>query len=173
MNTTEITGVTLVNDRIVNVGTAEQSLLLFDTAAAAGQFADSTVDYLRITNLDGTNFVSLRVTAGNDEYFECTIKDWHVAVGGDGQLFYTHRCEYEGGTFDHDLSKATFEVIEVAQAKTARPTGGMAARGSLRPLRRLRRPSHRHTYRRRLPSPSQRLSARLPPPEGSPETHTC
>tara|TARA_R100001509_G_scaffold154767_1_gene116659 strand:- start:4690 stop:5118 length:429 start_codon:yes stop_codon:yes gene_type:complete len=69
VNTTDITGVTLVNDRIVSVGTAEQSLLLFDTAAAAGQFADSTVDYLRITNLDGTNFVSLRVTAGNDEYF--------------------------------------------------------------------------------------------------------
>ena len=29
VNTTDITGVTLVNDRIVSVGTAEQSLLLF------------------------------------------------------------------------------------------------------------------------------------------------
>ena len=83
VNTTDITGVTLVNDRIVSVGTAEQSLLLFDSAAAAGQFADATVDYLRITNLDPTNFVSLRVTAGNDEYF---VK---IAAGDSFVLFET------------------------------------------------------------------------------------
>ena len=83
VNTTDITGVTLVNDRIVSVGTAEQSLLLFDTAAAAGQFADSTVDYLRITNLDSTNFVVLRMTAGGDEYF---VK---IAAGDSFVLFET------------------------------------------------------------------------------------
>jgi hypothetical protein len=73
----------LVNDRIVSVGTAEQSLLLFDTAAAAGQFADSTVDYLRITNLDSTNFVVLRLTHGSDEYF---VK---IAAGDSFVLFET------------------------------------------------------------------------------------
>ena len=31
---------------------------------------------------------------GNQESYECTIKDWHVAVAPDGRLFYTHRCEY-------------------------------------------------------------------------------
>lgn len=51
---------------------------------------------------------------GNQESFECTIRDWHVAVGADGKLFYTHRCEYDGGTFDHDLSKCHFEVLESA-----------------------------------------------------------
>lgn len=49
---------------------------------------------------------------GNNEAFECTILDWHVAVGADGHFFYTHRCEYESGTFDHDLSSCAFEVIE-------------------------------------------------------------
>ena len=83
VNTTDITGDTLVNDRIVSVGTAEQSLLLFDTAAAAGQFADSTVDYLRITNLDSTNFVVLRLTHGSDEYF---VK---IAAGDSFVLFET------------------------------------------------------------------------------------
>ena len=47
---------------------------------------------------------------GNQEAFECIIRDWHVAVGPGGKLFYTHRCEYAGGTFDHDLSKCEFEV---------------------------------------------------------------
>ena len=72
--------------------------------------------------------------AGNEEYFECTIKDWHVAVGENGSLFYTHRCEYESGTFDHDLSKASFEVIEVAQASvtTPRRLAGLTPRGDAR-----------------------------------------
>ena len=64
---------------------------------------------------------------GNQEYFDCTIMDWHVQVGGDGKLFYTHRCEYESGTFDHDLSRVCFDVIEVAACNTHRyPTGGDA-----------------------------------------------
>lgn len=68
-NTVEITGIDYVNERLVKVGTAEQSLVLFDTAEAAGQFADGSVDYIRITNLDSTNYITLRMTSGNDEYF--------------------------------------------------------------------------------------------------------
>ena len=68
-NTVEITGIDYVNEGLVKVGTAEQSLVLFDTAEAAGQFADGSVDYIRITNLDSTNYITLRMTSGNDEYF--------------------------------------------------------------------------------------------------------
>ena len=67
--TVDITGVNYVDDRIVKVGTSEQSVILFDTNEAAGQFKDTQVDYLRITNLSTTNFITLRMTAGNDEYF--------------------------------------------------------------------------------------------------------
>ena len=67
--TVDITGVNYVDDRIVKVGTSEQSVILFDTTEAAGQFKDTQVDYLRITNLSATNFITLRMTAGNDEYF--------------------------------------------------------------------------------------------------------
>ena len=68
-NTVELTGIDYVNERLVKVGTSEQSLILFDTAEAAGQFADGSVDYIRITNLDSSNFITLRMTSGNDEYF--------------------------------------------------------------------------------------------------------
>jgi len=68
-NTIDMTGITQLDQRIVKVGTSEQSLILFDTAEAAGQFADTSVDYVRITNLDLTNFITLRMTAGDDEYF--------------------------------------------------------------------------------------------------------
>jgi hypothetical protein len=49
--------------------TAESELLSFASADAGGTFSDSDLDYLRITNLDSTNFVNLRVTDANDEYF--------------------------------------------------------------------------------------------------------
>ena len=55
---------------------------------------------------------------GSCDYFECIILNWRVAIGEDGDLFYTHRCQYDGGIFDHDLSKASFEVIDVAHAWT-------------------------------------------------------
>ena len=55
---------------------------------------------------------------GSQEYYECTILNWRVAISEDGSLFYTHRCRYEGGTFDHDLAKADFEVIDVESAWT-------------------------------------------------------
>ena len=68
-NAIDISGVTQLDNRIVKVNTVEQSLILFDTAEGAGQFADASVQYVRITNLDLSNFVTLRMTAADDEYF--------------------------------------------------------------------------------------------------------
>lgn len=48
---------------------AESELLSFDTAVSGIAFRDSTLEYLRITNLDSTNFVNIRITDANDEYF--------------------------------------------------------------------------------------------------------
>ena len=48
---------------------AEQTVLLFDSAVAAGTIKDGTLDYLRMTNLDSTNFVTIRVRGNNEEYF--------------------------------------------------------------------------------------------------------
>lgn len=55
---------------------------------------------------------------GSDEWFECTVLNWRVAIGEGGELFYTHRCLYDGGIFDHDLAKCDFEVLDVGHAWT-------------------------------------------------------
>lgn len=106
-----ITGITQLDQRIVKVGTVEQSLVLFDTAEAAGQFADSSVDYIRITNLDTTNFVTLRMTAANDEYF--------VKIGA-GDSFILFESVMDA---DSDASVATATLANIdsikAQADTA------------------------------------------------------
>lgn len=110
-NTLDITGVTQLDQRIVKVGTSEQSLVLFDSAEAAGQFADSNVKYLRITNTDTSNFVTLRMTAGNDEYF---VK---VSAGNTFLLFDTVMDA------DSDAAVATASLANIdsikAQANTA------------------------------------------------------
>tara|TARA_R100001460_G_scaffold10094_10_gene23926 strand:- start:7945 stop:8370 length:426 start_codon:yes stop_codon:yes gene_type:complete len=62
--------VTQIDHRIVScLHSAEQTVLLFDSAVAAGTIKDGTLDYLRLTNLDSSNFVTVRVRGNNEEYF--------------------------------------------------------------------------------------------------------
>jgi len=58
-NIQTITSVTEVMQRIVNVDTTERIIIAMGTVIAAGQFVESTVKYIRITNKDDTNFVQL------------------------------------------------------------------------------------------------------------------
>ena len=62
--------VTQIDHRIVTcLHSAEQTVVLFDSAVAAGTITDATLDYLRLTNLDNTNFVTVRVRGNSEEYF--------------------------------------------------------------------------------------------------------
>lgn len=58
-NTLTISSVTEVSQRIVNVPTSEVIILAMGTAVAAGQMVEGDVRYIRITNLDDTNHVTL------------------------------------------------------------------------------------------------------------------
>ncbi len=60
-NFLSISGVENAEHRIVSVDTSEQSILLFGASLAAGTIVDSTIKHLRLTNLDSTNKITLRV----------------------------------------------------------------------------------------------------------------
>jgi len=65
----EITSVKEVSKRIVNIGTSEVQLVVMGAAASAGSFVESAVKYIRITNLDNTNYVTLVFRCdGNPEF---------------------------------------------------------------------------------------------------------
>jgi len=70
-NTQTIAGVTDVLHRIVDVPTSGYiDLVNFATSASGVAIADGTVKHLRITNLDSTNFLTLRVRETSvQEYF--------------------------------------------------------------------------------------------------------
>jgi len=68
-NVETISSVTQVDHRIMTATTAEHSIVLFDSTIAAGQFVDGSVKYLRVTNLDASEFATLRVLGNSEEYF--------------------------------------------------------------------------------------------------------
>ena len=60
-----------VSQRIMNIATgdgSETSVILFNTADAAGTVVKNNYKYFRITNLDDTNFLRLEVTSGDTFY---------------------------------------------------------------------------------------------------------
>jgi hypothetical protein len=69
-NTLTIASVTEVDNRIVNVGTSEVDIIGFAAANAQGAFVRTDVKYIRITNKDDTNYVTLGFSkTGADTFF--------------------------------------------------------------------------------------------------------
>jgi len=68
-NTLSLASIAEVSKRIVNVPASEVEIVAMSTAVAAGTFVESTVKYIRITNLDDTNHVVLTFKSeGNHEF---------------------------------------------------------------------------------------------------------
>ena len=70
-----------VDHRIMDVQTSYTDILKFGAAAGAGTFEDGAVKYLRITNLDGTNYVTVRVQQSDAEYFVKVEAEDHFILG--------------------------------------------------------------------------------------------
>ena len=71
-NTIAIADINEISKRIVTATTAEATIILMSTAIAAGQFIEGDVRYIRITNLDDTNHVTL--TFKNEDNAEFAVK---------------------------------------------------------------------------------------------------
>lgn len=78
--------VTQCYKRIITCTTTEQSVLLFAAADAAGTLKDATADYIRITNLDSTNFVQLRVVGGTSQYY-VKLEAGDSWIGGNSLMY--------------------------------------------------------------------------------------
>ena len=72
-NTLTIASIAEIDKRVVTITTAESTIATFSAAvAAAGHYIAANVRYMRFTNLDGTNFVTL--TFRNQDNDEVAIK---------------------------------------------------------------------------------------------------
>tara|TARA_R110002096_G_scaffold302354_1_gene497290 strand:+ start:218 stop:694 length:477 start_codon:yes stop_codon:yes gene_type:complete len=71
-NTLTIASVAEVSKRIVTVTTTEATIATFSAAVAAGNYIAANVRYIRFTNKDDTNFITL--TFRNQDNDEVSIK---------------------------------------------------------------------------------------------------
>jgi len=69
-HTLTVSSVTQISKSIINVGTSVADILGFGSVNAQGQFVRTSVKYIRVTNLDDTNFIVLGLSkTGADTFF--------------------------------------------------------------------------------------------------------
>ena len=82
-NIHKITGINETSERIVTATTDGTTVIGMHTAAAAGTFVRSNVKYVRITNLDDTNFVRLAIiSSGTDVHVKVPALDSFILSTG-------------------------------------------------------------------------------------------
>lgn len=82
-----------VDQRIMSVATSSTTLFMFDTADSAGTAVAADYVYFRITNLDDTNFVTLRLFNGADSF-------WLKIAAGESLLLMNNEMDaVTGSTF--------------------------------------------------------------------------
>jgi hypothetical protein len=116
-NALTVASVTEVSQRIVNVPTSEVVILAMGTAVAAGQLVEGDVRYIRLTNKDDTNHITLVFKSENNN--ECS----HLLDAGHS---FIYPGDNSGGVVNtHDASASALTVslddlVDItAQANTA------------------------------------------------------
>jgi len=98
-----------VDQRIMNVATSEKTLFNWGAADDAGTGVAADYAYFRVTNLDDTNFITLRVYNGADSF-------WYKLAAGESMMLMNNEMDAVTGTSFGALADIT---LVAAQANTA------------------------------------------------------
>ena len=80
-----------VDQRIMNVATTEKDLFNWGATDAAGRGVVADYAYFRITNLDDTNFITLRIYNGADSF-------WYKLAAGESMMLMNNEMDAITGT---------------------------------------------------------------------------
>lgn len=117
-NSISIASVTETFNRVLTVTNTEQTILEFQaTNPSGGALVDGTMQYLRITNLDASNTVDLRIqdTANTKEYF--------VRIGASESFMLFNDLVHADATAGTGISLTQIQLISAE----ATGTGGETA----------------------------------------------
>ena len=104
-----------VSHRIMDIPATYTDIVKFGAAASAGTFKDDSVQYLRVTNLDNSANITLRVKMTDSEYFVKLEPEDHFLLGNN--IMDAHE--------DGDTALGTAETlanIDVISAKSSSGT---------------------------------------------------
>ena len=104
-NVLTIGAVATVSKRIVDVPTSEVEIVAMSTAVASGTFIEGDVRYIRITNLDDTNHVTLTFKEENNSEFAVLLDK--------GQSFI-YNGDLSGGVVDTMDAGTTALTVSLA-----------------------------------------------------------
>lgn len=90
INNLSIANINEVDQRIMTIPTSEVTFLEYGAAVAAGTFVGANVKYLRITNKDDTNFISLKIADGGSDHVFFKLEA--------GKSFMLHTDEIEAAS---------------------------------------------------------------------------
>ena len=80
-----------VDQRIMNIATTEKTLFNWGAADDAGTGVAADYAYFRVTNLDDTNFITLRVYNGADSF-------WYKLAAGESMMLMNNEMDAITGT---------------------------------------------------------------------------
>tara|TARA_R100000152_G_C6746045_1_gene169637 strand:+ start:321 stop:776 length:456 start_codon:yes stop_codon:yes gene_type:complete len=82
-----ISSINMISQRIVRVPTSVKTVLSFGTVIGAGTFHNSDVKYIRVTNLDDTNYITLGL-------MDTDADTAYLKIGkGESMVFYNTSVE--------------------------------------------------------------------------------
>ena len=107
-NTLTISSINEVSKRIVNCPASEITIISFGAANAAGTYIESDVRYIRLTNLDAANFVTLNIEGDSSTDFSVRLDP--------GASFLITSSSSTGVVDYADISGATLEDLTTIKA---------------------------------------------------------
>lgn len=81
-----ISDVTEVDSRIINVGTSETDIIGFGSANGQGSFVRTDVKYIRLTNKDDTNYITLGMSKSGADTFYIKLEAGKSVMFGNDDL---------------------------------------------------------------------------------------
>jgi len=107
-NTFTISGINEVFKRVVTATTTDTTILTFGDHYASGGFVEGDVRYIRITNLDTSNYVTLNIEGDNSTDFSIRL---------DPSASYLIISSSSTGVVDYaDITSATLEDLTAIKA---------------------------------------------------------
>ena len=108
-----IAGINEASRRIFSVPTYETTILSLSSSAGAGTYATSNLQYIRITNLDDTNFVRLTFLSGSSNRYDMKLPAKRTAIFTSPSISGSAGGDAFGSFVNFDSMKATANAASV------------------------------------------------------------
>ena len=111
--THEISGINEASRRVLTVPTYETQILALSSSAGAGTYVTANMQYIRVSNLDDTNFVRLTFISGSSNRYDMKLPAKRSAIFTSPSISGSDGGSSFGSFVDFDSMKATADTAAV------------------------------------------------------------